>query len=159
MLFRLFVVPALLALAGCSAFPLNAVPPEVSVAAVEVTSVGLLEQHFDVGLRVANPNGYDLTIEALDFELEVNGHPLAKGQARGGARIPAASTAVVQVGAVMLSQDLMRQIENLEGASLKRGVPYRLKGRVKTGRSPVWLPFDRAGVYGGEAAPPPRTGI
>lgn len=154
MLFRLLVIPALLALAGCAALPLNAVPPDVSLAAVEVRSLGVFEQHFDVGLRVRNPNGFDLTIEALDFELEVNGHPLVKGQSRSGLRIAPASTSVLRIDAVMLSQDLMRQIENLQGAALKDGMPYRIRGRVKTGGSPIWMPFDRRGVYGGEARVP-----
>jgi LEA14-like dessication related protein len=154
MLFRLFVMFALFALAGCSALPLNAVPPKVSVAEVEVRSLGLFEQHFDVGLRVANPNDYDLTIEALDFELEINGRPLAKGVSRGGVLIPAASSTVVRVDATMQSHDLIEQIKALQTESLKDGVPYRIRGRVKTGRSPLWLPFDHRGVYGSDAKPP-----
>ncbi len=62
-----------LGLTACSGLPLNAVAPKVSVAEVDIKSLGVFEQHFDVGLRVNNPNDFDLTIEALDFELELNG--------------------------------------------------------------------------------------
>jgi hypothetical protein len=33
-------------------------------------------------------------------------------------------------------------------------VPYRIKGRVKTDQSADWLPFDHAGVYGGDRRSP-----
>ncbi len=156
MSFRLFVSAALLALAGCSALPFNASPPSLSVAEVEVKSLGLLEQQFDVGLRVANPNDFDLSIEGVDFELEVNGRPFARGVSRSGVLVPAASTAVVRVDAVTQSANLIEQIQVLSPASLKNGVPYRIKGRIKTDRFPVWLPFDHRGVYGGGKGPSGR---
>jgi len=55
------------------------------------------------------------------------------------------------VDAVVQSKHLIQQIKTLPPESLKHGVPYRIKGRVKTDRSPSWLPFDRAGVVGGDA--------
>ena len=75
MLQRLLVSFLMLGLAACSGLPFNAVAPTVSVANVEPKSLGLYEQRFDVGLRVSNPNDFDLTIVALEFELEVNGRP------------------------------------------------------------------------------------
>lgn len=137
-------------LSACSGLPPNAVPPRVSVAGVDIKRLGLLEQHFDVGLRVANPNDFDLTIEALEFELEVNGRPFAKSLSRAATLIPAASTAVMQVEAVTQSTNLIEQFKTLPPATLKEGVPYRIKGRVRTDRSSRWLPFDHAGVYGGD---------
>lgn len=148
MVYRLFVMPLLLVLAGCSALPRNAVPPEVSVAEVEVRSLGLFEQHFDVGLRIASANDFDLKIEALEFELELNGAPFLKGLSRSGTLIPAAATAIMRVDAITQSKDLLEQIRTLQAVSLKGGVPYRIKGRVKTDSSPLWLPFDHQGIYG-----------
>ncbi|MCL5060600.1 MAG: LEA type 2 family protein [Candidatus Thermoplasmatota archaeon] len=111
-------------------------------------------QRFDVGLRVANPNDFDLTIEALEFELEVNGRPFAQSLSRTATLIPAASSTVLRVDAIMQSRNLIQQIRTLPPETLKDGVPYRIKGRVKTDRSSHWLPFDHSGRYGGDAQKP-----
>ncbi|MFN3543302.1 MAG: LEA type 2 family protein [Thiobacillus sp.] len=147
-----------LMLAGCAGLPPNALPPRVAVAGIDPRQVGVLEQRFDVGLRIANPNDFDLVVEALEFELEVNGRPFARGVSRTSTRIEAASTTLLNVDAATLSKDLLRQLKALSPETLKTGLPYRVKGRVKIERSPAWLPFDHSGVYGGKAKPaPPRT--
>lgn len=154
MLQRLLMLVSVLGLAACSSLPLNAVAPTVSVANVEIKSLGLFEQRFDVGLRVGNPNDFDLTIEALEFELEVNGRPLANGVSRVPTLIPAAASAMLRVDAFMQSKNLIQQIKTLPPDTLQDGVPYRVRGRVRTDRSSGWLPFDHAGVYGGEGKNP-----
>lgn len=138
------------ALSACSGLPFNAQAPRVSVADVEIKSLGLLEQKLDLGLRVANPNDFDLRIEALDFELEVNGRPFATGLSRVSTLVAAASMSVLRVDAVMQSKNLIRQIRTLPADVLKEGVPYRIRGRVKLDRVSDWLPFDYAGTYGSE---------
>jgi LEA14-like dessication related protein len=150
MMQRLFVFLLALGLAACSSLPLNAVEPRVSVADVDIKSLGLFEQHFDVGLRVSNPNDFNLKIEALDFELEVNGRPFAKGLARSTTLIPALSSTTLRVDAIMQSKNLIEQIKTLPPVTLKEGVPYRIKGRVKTDKLFGWLPFDHTGVVGGD---------
>lgn len=156
---RLLVVFALLVLAGCAALPINAVPPKVSVAEIDIKSLGLFEQHFDVSLRLANPNNFDLGIEALDFELELNGRPFAKGLAHSATLIPAASSVVLRVDAVTQSENLIEQIRILPPKMLKEGVPYRIKGRIRTDKSSGWLPFEQQGVYGGGEKKPEGIAI
>jgi len=159
MLQRLLVLFLALGLAACTGLPLNAVAPKVSVAEVDVKSLGLFEQHFDVGLRVSNPNDFELNIEALDFELEVNGRPFVQGLSRVPTLIAATSSTVLRVDAIMQSKNLIQQIKTLPPESLKHGVPYRIKGRVKTDRSSRWLPFDHAGVVGGDEKSPEGRAI
>jgi LEA14-like dessication related protein len=154
MLQRLFILVLALGLAACSGLPFNAVAPKVSVADVAVKRLGFFEQRFDVGLRVSNPNDFDLTIEALDFELEVNGQPFASGLSQTSTRIAATSSTLLRIDAITQSKDLIRQIESLSPESLKAGVPYRIHGRLKTDRSPNWVPFDHVGVYGGDKEKP-----
>ena len=159
MLQRLLVGLIALNLVACSGLPPNAVAPkvsvaEVSVAEVDIKSLGVFEQHFDVGLRVNNPNDFDLTIEALDFELELNGRAFAKGLTRATTLIPAVSSTLVRVDAVTRSTNLMQQIKSLSPEALKRGVPYRITGRIKTDKSSAWFPFEKAGTMGGEAESP-----
>ena len=151
---HLWILLVALGLAACSGLPWNAVAPKVSVAEVGIKRLGLLEQRFDVGLRVSNPNNFDLTIEALEFELEVNGHPFANGLSGTSTRVPASSSAMLRVDAFMQSENLARQFKTLTPDSLKDGVPYRIKGRIKMDKSSNWLPLDHSGVYGGDKKKP-----
>lgn len=150
---RLLACLILCGLAACSGLPHDARPPKVSVAEVDIKSLGMFEQRFDVGLRVGNPNDFDLRIEGLEFDLEVNGHAFATGLARTSALLPALSSTVMRVDAVTQSRDLIRQIKTLPAGALRTGVPYRISGRVKTDRSARWIPFDHTGVYGRDPKP------
>ncbi len=148
-----------LLLAACSALPLNAVAPKVSVADVSVKSLSLLEQQLDVGLRISNPNDFDLTIVALEFELEVNGRPFARGLSRKSTTIPAVASALLRIDTFTQSKDLLRQFRTLTPEVLKDGVPYRVKGRFKTDRASSWQDFDHSGVYGGDEKSPADKAI
>jgi LEA14-like dessication related protein len=150
MLQRLLVLFLSLGFAACSSLPLDAIAPKVSVADVDVKSVSLFEQHFDVRLRLTNTNDFDLNIEALEFEFELNGRAFAKGLSNVPTRIPASASTVLRVDAMTQSTNLLQQIKILP-ETLKEGAPYRIKGRIKIDTLPVWLPFEHTGVVGGEA--------
>lgn len=143
---------ACLLMAACAGLPPGVLAPKVSVVDISVKSLGLFEQRFDLMLRLANPNDFALDIEGLDFEVEVNDRPLAKGLATHTTFLPAAASTLMQVEAVTESKNILSQMKTLPFESLKEGVPYRVKGRVKTDRS-GWLPFEYKGVYGGEKKP------
>lgn len=156
MLQRILISLLALGLAGCASLPHNAIAPKVSVADVDLKSLGLFEQRFDVGLRVNNPNDFDLKIEALDFELELNGRAFAKGLTRVTTLVPAASSSVVRVDAVTQSDNLIQQIKTLPPGLLKGNVPYRITGRVKTDKSSRWFPFEQTGTVGGDSKSKPK---
>lgn len=141
---------------GCTGIPFNAKAPKVSVAEVSLKRLGIFEQVFDVGLRVNNPNDFDIDIEGLEFKLEVNGREFATGVAHTHTRVPAFSAAVVHVDTTTQSNKLLQQMKTLPDV-LKDGVPYRIHGRIKIDRLSDWLPFDRKGVYGRDEQKPKGT--
>lgn len=137
---------------ACTGIPFNAKAPKVSVAEVSVKRLGLFEQIFDVGLRVNNPNDFDIAIEGLEFKLDINGREFATGMAHTHTRLPAFSSAVVHVDTATQSNSLLQQLETLPEL-LHDGVPYRIRGRIKIDRVDDWWPFDRSGVYGRDKLP------
>jgi LEA14-like dessication related protein len=159
MLKRLLTLILVLGLTACSALPRNTVAPKVNVADVSVKSMTLLEQKLDVGLRISNPNDFDLTIVALEFEMEVNGRPFAHGLSRKSTTIPAVASALLRIDTFTQSKDLFRQFMTLTPKVLKDGVPYRVKGRFKTDRSSYWQDFDHSSVYGGDEKTPEGKAI
>jgi LEA14-like dessication related protein len=159
MIQRIWIVLLTLGLTACSGLPFNAVAPKVSVADVGLKHLGLFEQHLDVGLRISNPNDFDLSIEALEFELEVNGRPFASGLSNQAMRVPAMASAMLRVDTFLQSKDLILQFKILSQGALKVGVPYRVKGRIKTDRSFGWLMFDHTGVYGSDEKKTPGKSV
>lgn len=147
---------AVLTLSACASLYMNVIPPTVSVAEVDLKSLGLFEQKFDLGLRIANPNDFDFRIEAIDFELEVNGRPFARGLTRSTTLVAATSSSVVRVDALTQSKNVIEQIKTLSPEALRAGVPYRIVGRVKIDKTSDWLPFEYKGVYGGKTPSKPR---
>lgn len=146
-------------LAACATLPPGAQAPRVSLADVSLRSLGLLEQRFELDLRLVNPNAFDLKIEGLDFELEVNGRPFAKGVSRVTTLLPADATTLMRVDAYTQSKDWLTQMKSLSPDVLKEGMPYRVHGRVKAGGLSEWLPFEHTGIYGGGAKRPKGQAI
>jgi LEA14-like dessication related protein len=146
-----FIALLLASLAACTGMPFNALPPQVSVTEIDPKSLGLFEQRFELGLRVGNPNAYELRIEALEFELELNARPFARGSVQGATLIPAESAVLLRAEAVTESRQLLEQLRALSPEALTEGMPYRIKGRLRTTGWSGWLPFEYGGVYGGDA--------
>jgi LEA14-like dessication related protein len=153
----LFVIASVLA--ACASLPPGAQAPRVELADLSLRSLGALEQRFELELRLFNPNDFDVRIEALDFELEINGRPFAKGLSRVTMLLPAGSATPMRLEAVTQSKDWLGQIKALSPDVWKTGMPYRIHGRVKAGGLSRWLPFERADVYGGGAQRPQGRAI
>lgn len=141
----------LILLAGCAGSLMNPEPLRVAVSDIRLKSLGLIEQRFELALRVGNPNDFDLRIEAVDFELEVNQRPFARGLTRTATLVEARSNSVVRLDAFSASKAIVEQFRTLSPGALKAGVPYRIHGRIKVDAKSAWLLFDHKGVYGGAA--------
>lgn len=126
--------------AGCAA-PLQ--KPDVSLAGVDLIGLGLVEQRLLLKLNIRNPNDVDLPIEALSFDLEVNGRPFAKGATERPLVVPRLAEGQLEVKALTRLGDLLRQV----AAARKSGseqFAYRVFGRVELAGYGS-LPFDRSG--------------
>jgi LEA14-like dessication related protein len=156
---RLLLFLFLFGLSACATLPPGVQAPRVSLADVSLRSLGLLEQRFELDLDLVNPNDFDLKIEGLDFELEVNGRPFANGISRVTTLLPAGATTPIRVDAITRSKDWLTQMKALSPDVLKAGVPYRVHGRVKAGGLSRWLPFEHTGVYGGGTKRPKGQAI
>lgn len=113
----------LLALTACgSADPL---PPEVRVVDLRLLESGVFEQRFEIDLRIGNPNDFDLPLDGLTFDLEVNGEDFARGFSNDRVTVPRLGEERLSVQASTTLLELVRQMQLLA----QRGdVSYRLSG-------------------------------
>lgn len=123
--------------------------PEVGLASVELVSLGRVEQRFMLRLNVRNSNEVDIQLNALDFDLEFNGVPFAKGNAEKAVLIPRQGESVLEVAAVSRLAQVLAVLRETQKQGQDR-VGYRIVGYADVegvGR----LPFERRGEIAASA--------
>jgi len=130
---------------GACAGPLTSEvePPRVSVAGLGFGRPGLFEQELRVDLRLQNPNDFDLDVDSLKFNLEINDLQFARGQTAADFELPALGETVVPVDILVPTNDLIQRVSEL-GAG--EGLAYRLTGTAELGGLlGIPIPFEREG--------------
>ncbi len=133
----------LLLLAGCASVFSNAAPPDVSLAGLGFGEPGLFEQQLRIDLRVRNPNDFELGIDQVTFDLEVNDKAFAHGRTTEAFDLPAQGETVVPVMVNVPTNDL---IDRLLALGVERRLDYRLSGEAKLASLLFGtIPFHREG--------------
>ena len=133
---------ALSVLGACAGSRFRPLKPEVSVASIRLLDGNLLEQRFLLSLRVINPNSFEIPVEGLNFTLDLNGQPFARGVSNKPVTVPQLGEALLEVTATTGLAGLWRQLKGLGKGRDK--LDYRLKGRLVTGTYGD-LDFDKSG--------------
>jgi LEA14-like dessication related protein len=148
----------LLWLGGCAGTFGDVEPPEVSLAGLAFDQPGLFEQRLRLDVRLRNPNDFQLDVERLLFDLEVNDRELGKGWTTESFDVPAFGEAVVPVTIVVPTSDLIERI--IELGTTQR-LDYRLRGEARlSDRAFGAVPFEQDGNFALPRMPvaaPPRT--
>lgn len=138
----------MLALAGCANFPWRGETPRVSIAGLSFVDANLFEQRYQLTLRIQNPNPFDLRINGIAFDLDVNERPFATGVGSQPVLVPAFGSETLRVDGISTIGSLLRQIGHAE--MTKAGtLRYHLHGHLDVTDFNRRLPFD----YRGEMDP------
>ena len=142
---RLFFAALLVAVLApaCSLIPSDVEPPIVSVIGIGELQAGAFEQRFRIDLRLQNPNSFDLALDGVDFQLDLNGRRLTRGLSGEPVTVPRLGEAQVSVPATTTVLDLLRQLTPREGGG--EGLRYEIRGRALLSGSSRWLPFEASG--------------
>jgi LEA14-like dessication related protein len=148
----------LLAFAACSPLPVKPQSPRVTLTGLELVSVDLFEQRYRVGLRIKNPNAFELAIRGIDFRIDINDQVFADGVSNQSVDVPAYAEELVELEVSSSLLQVFRQLQSLE----QRGAPgfdYRITGSVAIGDYGQRLPFNYSGevsLAGPEGARPEK---
>lgn len=136
------LAPSLIA-TGCTL--LTATPPTVEVQAIELRSVGILDQTLGVTLCVSNPNDSALDFRLVAVALDVADAPLASGNTESGVALPPHASILVPFQVVTTVRNIGPQLLGI----LRTGqVGYRVHGTVQlAGAFAITLPFSRNGHF------------
>lgn len=129
---------------GCASLPGQIEPPTLSIADINLVNVTLLEQKFRIQLRIQNPNSFDLPIDGLAYELEINDKPFAKGLSNHPVTVPRYGSELLEVEGVSTLAGLFRQLAELE-KNHQSNLRYRIKGKLNLSNVSSPIPFDTQG--------------
>lgn len=130
-----------LALAGCAL--VNATPPQVEVAQVELRGAGLLDQSLGLSLCVTNPNDTKLSFRRVRVAVDVAGAPLAETVSEAPVRLPPRSSVLVPFAVATTVRNLGPQLLSVVRTG---ALDYRVRGTVQLdGALALALPFNRGG--------------
>lgn len=133
-----------IALTGCAS-PLTSdfERPEFRLAGIGLGRPGLFEQELILSLRIDNPNDYEIAVDRVSFDLEVNGEHFGSGRSTQKFELPALGEATVPVSVDVPTKDFFQRVMRL-GAEGR--FDYRLTGEAELDH---WflsrLPFEREG--------------
>ena len=148
MLALLLLLPLL---AGCATAGFqNLETPHVTLSNVQpMDSMGVFEQHYDVTLRIQNPNNVDLPIDGLNYKVILNDREFARGVSRDRVVIPALGDEIIHVTVTNSPFDWVKQIDRLNSTPNIQP-SYKIEGTLfLQGFGGRKLPFSQAGTFAG----------
>jgi LEA14-like dessication related protein len=130
---------------ACATIPRDIDPPRIHIANITPKDVTLLEQRYDVQLRIMNPNDSDLGITGMRFDIEMNDQEFATGLSGQKTTVPRFGSEVVTVEVFTTLGSFLRQLQELSKSDTGR-IHYRLRGTALVeSPSTLKLPFDEKG--------------
>lgn len=150
---RWWVLMGLLLLTGCASLPFTLAPPKVSLVDLKALPAGVMEQRFQLTLRLSNPNNQALTLNGLDVALAVNDSDLVRALSSETVVLPRLGNELLVLEAKVSTIDLIRQGLRLAN---KKDEPlnYRLHGKAYVQNLSWPLPFE----HRGDIQWPPQSG-
>ncbi|TMM45057.1 LEA type 2 family protein [Colwellia ponticola] len=121
-----FITAILFLLSGCATMQLNYQDPSVELISFKMLPAKGFEQNFEIGLKLTNPNNFELPLNGISYQLSVAGSTLAHGVANN---IPTASAYGESRFIVPLSTSLLTGIKVIKALMDSQGqeVSYQLK--------------------------------
>jgi LEA14-like dessication related protein len=117
--------------------------PEVDLLPLDVVDLTVGGADVVFRPRFRNPNGYDLIVEAIDFELAFIGHVVLTGSVPGDKSLPQTGE---KAFALPFLVDFFEAGEDLRAGFAKDEFPCRFSGRITIASvwGPLVIPFDTA---------------
>ncbi|GKS59361.1 hypothetical protein YTPLAS18_28880 [Nitrospira sp.] len=135
---------ALVVIPACSTLPRDFETPKFSVANIAPKEVAVFEQRFDVQLRIQNPNNFDLDINGVRFDIDLNDKEFGNGMSGQKVTVPRFGSEVVTGEVITGLGSFLRQAQGMSSGVTK--VRYRLKGKAfAEAPSSFTIPFDENG--------------
>jgi LEA14-like dessication related protein len=126
---RFFLAAILLVLSGCATLGPDFDEPTVELVSFKALPASGFEQNFEIGLKLTNPNSFELPFNGISCELSVAGETLARGVT---ADIPTAGAYGESRFVVPVSTSLIGGFKVIKALmdNQGQGISYQLKAKL-----------------------------
>jgi LEA14-like dessication related protein len=130
-------------IAACATAPPGIETPKISIMNIAPKDFTLLEQRFNVQLRIQNPNEKDLTISGVRFEIDLNERKFANGMSGERVVVPRFGSQVIGAEMITGFGSFLRQFQELNKTGGQGKFRYRIKGTTFVDSPGIFkLPFE-----------------
>jgi LEA14-like dessication related protein len=115
--------------------------PTVSVQSVKARALTIGGADLEVELKIANPNGFSLDMDDLEYDLKLGGHPLKQGRIRSSDPIAPSSEHILSIPLLFNFYDVGKDVHAL---LLQESVSCQVTGTLfmRTQWERLSLPFE-----------------
>ncbi len=115
--------------------------PTVSVQSVKTRALTIGGADLEVVLKIANPNGFSLDMDDLEYDLKLGGHPLKQGRIRSSDPIASSSEHILSIPLLFNFYDVGKDVHAL---LLQESVSCQVTGTLfmRTQWERLSLPFE-----------------
>lgn len=116
-------------MSGCATMNLDYEEPSVELVSFKALPANGFEQSFEIGLKLTNPNNFELPFNGISYQLNVAGETLAHGVA---SNIPTAEAYGESRFMVPISTSLLGGIKVIRALMDSKGkdISYQLKAKL-----------------------------
>jgi LEA14-like dessication related protein len=135
-----------LIISACSTVPKDFETPKVSISNIVPKDMTLMEQRFDVQLRIQNPNNFDLGINGIRFDIALNGKEFGSGMSGAKVTVPRFASEVIDGEVITGLGSILRQAQGFTSGATK--IQYSLKGKAFADSPGTFtIPFEDIGDF------------
>ena len=137
-----FVIAVILC--GCAELETKPAQFKVNISSMNMLESSLMEQRYQVNLRIMNRSKEMFNIDGLSFDIELNDKDFASGVSNEKFKLEPLSETVVSVTLTSTIFGLIRQVNGFNQLKSKP-LKYELSGSIYTGSSLFGIAFDEEG--------------
>lgn len=142
--YALLILAALLA--GCAGQPRQPDPFKVTIVTIAPLDSTLLEQRYQVTLRIQNRTSQALSIKGMSFDIRLNDREFASGVSNQPVEVAAFDEAVTQVRMSSTLFGWFRQFQALQ-ENRNTTFSYQISGSLHTAGSLFGTSFNESGEF------------
>ena len=117
---------------------------KVNISSIKILDSTLMEQRYQVSLRILNKTRETYDVEGISFDIELNGKDFASGVSNQNIQIEPLSESVISVDVSSTIFGIIRQINNMQNNQTK-AFNYELSGTLYSSGSLMGIPFRETG--------------
>ena len=140
----IFFISTLVLLSACAGLAPNEDLLKVNLSNMQMLESTLMEQRFNVKIRVQNRSQSTINVEGMSFDLVLNDKDLASGVSNQNISIAPLSESILSVDLTSTLFSLIRQFQSMQELESKP-FRYELSGTLYSNRYTFGIPFSETG--------------